>query len=301
MSRPGAPASGVKAAVQDPADAVGSVTSKDGTAIGYRQLGRGPGLVLLHGAMESARSHVELAQALADAFTVYLPDRRGRGRSGPPGKDHVLRRDVEDLEALLVKTGARNVFGVSSGGIVCLEAALTLPAAHKAALFEPPLVVDGAVSTGWLARYDEEMAQGKVAAALVTGMKGTRMGPPLFDAFPRRLLEKMTAIAMRREERKATREDVTMRALAPTLRHDVKLVEEASGDLERFRAVRAEVLLLGGSRSPAYLRTALDALEGILPRVRRTEMPGLGHGASGNADRGGRPEKVAEELRRFFA
>src|SRR6476646_5320940 len=62
-----------------------SVTSKDGTTIGYRQLGHGPGLVILHGTAESSHSHIELAEALADAYTVYLPDRRGRGLSGRYG------------------------------------------------------------------------------------------------------------------------------------------------------------------------------------------------------------------------
>src|SRR5438874_1780773 len=66
--------------------ATGYVTSKDGTTLGYRQYGQpshGPGVVLLHGAMESAQSHEQLAQALDDAFTVFVPDRRGRGLSGP--------------------------------------------------------------------------------------------------------------------------------------------------------------------------------------------------------------------------
>ncbi len=62
---------------------LGSVTSKDGTTIGYRQIGHGPGVVLVHGAMESALSHSQLAEALADTFTVCVYDRRGRGRSGP--------------------------------------------------------------------------------------------------------------------------------------------------------------------------------------------------------------------------
>jgi hypothetical protein len=72
------------------------------------------------------------------------------------------------------------------------------------------------------------------------------------------------------------------------------------GALESFRALRAEVLLLGGSKSPAYLTTAVDALEKVLPHVTRVEFPGLGHEASGNTDRRGHPERVAEELRRFF-
>src|SRR5215472_10107040 len=87
------------------------VTSSDGTIISYRQLGRGPGVVLVHGGMSSAHNHMELAQALADAFSVYVPERRGRCESGPFGADYSLRKEVEDLEALLAKTGARNVFG----------------------------------------------------------------------------------------------------------------------------------------------------------------------------------------------
>ena len=70
--------------------AAGSVVSRDGTRIGYLRVGRGPAVVLLHGSSESARSHTQLAVALADAFTIYLPDRRGRGlsRSPPPRPQH---------------------------------------------------------------------------------------------------------------------------------------------------------------------------------------------------------------------
>jgi hypothetical protein len=33
--------------------ATGSITSKDGTTIGYRQLGQGPGVVVVHGTASS--------------------------------------------------------------------------------------------------------------------------------------------------------------------------------------------------------------------------------------------------------
>jgi pimeloyl-ACP methyl ester carboxylesterase len=278
----------------------GAVVSKDGTTIGYRQVGRGPGLVVVHGAMESAASHMQLAEALADSYTVYLPDRRGRGLSGPYGTPYGVREDVEDLDALLAKTGAHDVFGVSSGAIICLEAALALPAIQKAAIFEPPLMVDGPAPSAWLTRFDREMAQGKVAAAMITGMKGAEMGPPMLNVIPRWLLERMTTMMMASEDKKAAGDDVTMRMLAPTLHYDFQLVVDMAGPLERFRAVHAEVLLLGGSKSPAYLTRAVDALEKALPDVERVEFPGLGHEASGNADRRGQPEQVARELRRFF-
>ena len=82
----------------------GRVTSRDGTPIGYLKTGRGPAVVIMHGSMESARSHTLLARALAGDFTVYLPDRRGRGLSGPHRPDHSVRTEVEDLQAVLAES-----------------------------------------------------------------------------------------------------------------------------------------------------------------------------------------------------
>jgi pimeloyl-ACP methyl ester carboxylesterase len=292
-----------QAAIDAPEYEANFVTSKDGTLVGYRQLGHGPGVIMLHGAMESAHSHTRLAEALADAFTVYLPERRGHNLSGLFSQDYSMRKEVEDLDALLTKTGAHNVFGVSAGGIICLQAALSLPAIHKVALYEPALIVNGSASTAFLRRYDQEIVQGKVAAALVTGMKAAQLGPPVFNAIPRGLLELLTTLAMKQEDKKARTGDVTMRMLAPTLHYDFQLIAEVAETLENFKAVRAEVLLLGGSESPAWLKAALDALEKVLPEVKRIEFPGLNHGGSSDTsstNRGGQPELVAQELRRFF-
>src|ERR1700681_3269400 len=95
------------------------VTSSDGTTIGYRQIGGGPGVVVLHGAMESAQSHMQLAEALAFSFTVHLPGRRRRVLSAPSGVDHAIQNDIDDLDAVLTKPGARNILGVSSGALIC--------------------------------------------------------------------------------------------------------------------------------------------------------------------------------------
>jgi len=61
----------------------GSVSSRDGTKIGYQQLGSGPGIILLHGGANASQSFMKIGKALSDKFTVYIPDRRGRGLSGP--------------------------------------------------------------------------------------------------------------------------------------------------------------------------------------------------------------------------
>ena len=58
-----------------------------------------------------------------------------------------------------------------------------------------------------------------------------------------------------------------------------------------------KVLLLGGSKSPPYLKRTLDDLSSVLPNTRRVDFLGVGHLA---ADNSGKPERVAQELRRFF-
>jgi pimeloyl-ACP methyl ester carboxylesterase len=107
------------------------VTSKDGTSIGYRQLGSGPGVILLHGGASASQSYSKLGTALSDTFTVYVSDRRGRGLSGPFGDDYGMAKEVEDAQAILKKTGAHNVFGLSSGALIALQAALELPSTTK--------------------------------------------------------------------------------------------------------------------------------------------------------------------------
>ena len=280
----------------------GQVISRDGTRIGYYRLGRGPGLVLLHGSMESARSHTQLAQALADAFTVYLPDRRGRGLSGPYASDYSVRQEVDDLDALLTETGAHNVFGVSASGLVALEAARRLPAVHKIAVYEPALLTSKQ-RNDWLVRFDKEMAEGDVAAAMVTSMKGLQLAPPIVNIMPTRLLVAATNLALKSEDKKAVPGEITMRMLAPTLHYEGALIAEMTGAVERFRSVRADVLLLGGSKGLRLFQPGLDTLERALPNARRVVFPGRDHGASADVssrNRGGKPDVVAAELRRFF-
>jgi pimeloyl-ACP methyl ester carboxylesterase len=285
--------------------ATGSVVSRDGTPIGYLRVGHGPSVVLLHGSMESARSHTRLALSLADAFTVYLPDRRGRGMSGPYGPGHGICAEVEDLDAVLAESGAQLVFGVSAGGLAALEAARTRPAIRKVAVYEPALLMDPAWPTDWISRFDQEMAQGNAAAALITSMYGFSLAPPIFKLAPRRLLESLTRMGMSREDKKAAPDTVTMRKLAPTLRYEGMLLAETAGIIGTFAEMPADVLLLGGSKGLPFLKPALDALAQTLPHNRRVEFPGLDHGGSSDASStnpgGGKPEIVAQEIRTFFA
>lgn len=281
-----------------------SVVSADGTPIGYLQTGHGPAVVLLHGSMESSRSHLQLADALAGDFTVYLPDRRGRGVSGPYPADFGIRTEVEDLLAVMAAAGADMVFGVSASGLVALEAARTNPAIRKVAVYEPALLPAGTRHTQWLDRFDREMAEGNVSAALVTSMIGLELAPSAIKVVPRRLLEALTGMMLRSEDKKAAPGAATMRSLAPTVHYEGTLLAEMAGTLDSFAEVKADVLLLGGSKGLRFLKPALNDLAATLPHSRRVEFEGLDHGGSADVSKAnpkGKPEVVGAELRSFFA
>ena len=282
----------------------GAVLSKDGTRIGYLRVGQGPAVVLLHGSNESARSHIRLAQALADAFTVYLPDRRGRGLSGPHRPDHGIRTEVEDLQAVLSASGAERAFGVSIGALIALETARTQPAIRQIAAYEPALLMDTTRYTGWVGRFDREMARGKVAAALITSLYGLDLAPPAFKLMGRRLAEALTNRALKSEDKKASDDTVTERKLAPTLRYEGLLLAETAGTIGTFAEVPAEVLLLGGDmKRPAFIKPAFDAFSRTLPNNGRMVFRGLEHGGSsdiGPTNRNGKSDVVAPAIRSFF-
>jgi pimeloyl-ACP methyl ester carboxylesterase len=276
----------------------GSVTSADGTTIGYRQFGRGPSVVLVHGGMQAAQNFTRLATALADTFTVYVPDRRGRGMSGPFGERYGMDRECGDLSALLARTGARDVFGLSSGALIVLRAALSNDSIRRVALYEPPFPVGGLSIVDWAPGFDAAVARGDLALALVTALKATG-DPSIFTRLPRWVLAPPLRLAVWVDARRSRRgKDIAISAIIPTLHYDLGLVRELNGRLDECKQIKAEALLLGGSKSQPFLRNALDSLGRVLPRVERVELPDVGHVA---ADDDGKPELVARELRRFFA
>jgi len=107
-------------------DQRGRVTSRDGTPIGLPEDRPGArAVVILHGSMESARSHTLLAQALAGDFNPSTcPTGAGRGMSGPhrprPQRAHRGGGPAGRPGRIGCAGGP---FGVSAGGLVVLEAA----------------------------------------------------------------------------------------------------------------------------------------------------------------------------------
>jgi pimeloyl-ACP methyl ester carboxylesterase len=284
-----------------------SVTSKDGTTIGFRQFGHGPGVVILHGGALASQHYMKLGAALADQFTVCIPDRRGRGMSGPYGPQYSIQREDEDLDAIVTDTGAQYVFGAADGGLFALHASMAVQAIRKVAVFEPVIFVGQPGLDDFkavISRGERGWADGDVAAMMASLTKdaedyrGESVSPPY-----RLLARAMTRPAVCRlllsvDARLVRGDDVALRDLIPALKPELDQVKATEGTIDDYRKVTAEVLLLCGAKAPPLFKGTLAALANVLPRATRVELPGLNHGAA--QDQGGKPAVIADQLRRFF-
>ena len=273
-----------------------SVLSKDGTRIYYRQLGAGEGLVLLHGGMMYSQNLMTLAELLADDFTVFIPDRCGRGLSGTH-KSHSLIAESEDLEAVLNQTKAQNAFGLSSGAIIVLQTMLLNSTLKKIALFEPPIPVAGTNPSAWANNYNLAIANQNFGKAFISIVKGTG-DSSIMKSLPTFITEPFMNIAINLEAKeKVNKDEVPLKALIAAMQYDIQIVNQSRGIIDKCKNIRIEILLLGGQKSQRYLKVGLDALNVVLPQARRKEFSNVGHLA---ADNGGKPKIVANELKRFF-
>ena len=283
----------------------GSVTSKDGTIIGYRQIGSGPGIILLHGGVKGSQSLTNLGKALSDEFTVYIPDRRGRGMSGAFGDSYGLGREVEDIDAILKKTDTHYVFGTSTGGIIALQSALCLPAIHKAIIFELPIYVNKAEMDNYNAiiqRYNKEIDEGKLTEAMLTASdissKVSNDPPSKWYFIPSIVWRPIFGLILKVDDIIEGDDDASIKELLPTFKYDLILVNETKGKLNDYKNVSAKVLLLSGKKPLKFLKHSLDALNEVLPHVERIINQEIDHDASENNI--GKPKIVAQEIKRFL-
>ncbi|WP_424354945.1 alpha/beta fold hydrolase [Methanobacterium sp. MBAC-LM] len=275
----------------------GSVVSKDSTKIGYRQMGSGPGIILLHGGVNASQHLMKLGTLLSDDFTVYIPDRRGRGMSGPVGEDYSIEKEDEDLDAMLKKTGAHYVFGTADGALFALHAAIYNPAICKVAAYEP-LVFAGQPELDQfritIQHLDKNMAEGKVAKATVDLTKDS---VNFVKPIPDFIMIPLVKLILWMNVKTVKGDDVSYQELIPTLDDELHLVEKTEGTLEDYKNVSARVLLLEGSKTQSLLKESLDALNEVLPHSNLVELKGLNHDSAQDY---GKPEPIARELKSFF-
>src|SRR4030095_2441582 len=130
-----------------------TVTSKDGTRIAFDQSGEGPVVILVDGALQYRafdQGMAQLADLLAQHFTVIHYDRRGRGDSTDT-QPYALEREIEDIEALIDEAGgSASLYGISSGASLAMEAAVELDGkVKKLAMYEAPYNDDKDAQQTW--------------------------------------------------------------------------------------------------------------------------------------------------------
>ncbi|MDN5920832.1 MAG: alpha/beta hydrolase, partial [Pseudonocardia sp.] len=242
-------------------------------------MGSGPAVLLVHGAMLSAASFMKLSTALSDEFEVLVPDRRGRGHSGPHGGRYCALREVEDLQAIAAVSGASRIFGLSSGALVALYTALHTPTLTRLGLYDPPLSCDGSAPMAWIPRYDREITAGRTGAALITALKGLGVEPVL-DHIPRFALTPLLTVAQRLQ--KADADEIPITELVRARRAGASTPAPSARHLRRPRPLRPRRLRRPAPHCPRSTP--------LLP------LRATGPGASGDGGTGGCSLRAGEEL-----
>jgi pimeloyl-ACP methyl ester carboxylesterase len=252
-----------------------TVTSRDGTPIAYEREGSGPAVILVGGGLDDGAEIAPLAAELAGEFTTYNYARRGRGASGdtPP---YAVEREIEDIEALITEAGGRaHVYGVSSGGMFAIEAALAGLPIDRVAVYDVPYDT----SAGASRRFDQYRME--LDAALREGRRG--------DA-----VELFMRLAGSPDEQIAAARSSPywpgLEDLAHTLAYDAALY--GPPPLDRLATLEQPTLVATGGES-GFFAAAADAVAASLPNAERVTLAGQGHVVD--------PKTMAAELRRFFA
>jgi pimeloyl-ACP methyl ester carboxylesterase len=248
----------------------GTTVSADGTVIAYSQLGSGPPVVLVDGALNDRAlngPNPRLAKVLAEQFTVFTYDRRGRGESGDTSP-YAIEREVEDLEAVIEAAGGSAfVYGISSGGALALEAARSLSSIGKLALFELPFVTDdsrAAIPSGWVEHLERLTSGGQPGAALGYFFTAGVALPRIFVL----MMRLMPAWSK-------------LKALAHTLPYDARLIaDNGQGrplQAARWANVTIPTLVIAGGKSPAWMQNAMGDLAAALPNAEHRTLERQSH------------------------
>jgi len=241
------------------------ISSRDGTSIAFDRSGKGPALILVGGAFQhraiDART-AQLASLLAEHFTVFHYDRRGRGDSGDT-QPYAIAREIEDLKSLIKEAGgSAYVFGMSSGAVLALRAAAQGLDIKKLALYEPPFNES----------EDRVPAMENYTRKLTTLLAEERRGDAVALA--------MTAFGAPAEAvagMRATPIWPIFESVAPTLAYDNAIMGDGSVPVDEVKKVSIPVLVMDGGASPAGMRNATQAVVDVLPNSQRRTLEGQTH------------------------
>lgn len=267
-----------------------TVASADGTVIGYHTVGQGPAVIVVGGAMRAAEDYLPLARGLAERYRVHVLDRRGRGLSGPQGPHYGIARECEDLLAVQAATGARAVFGHSYGGLVALETAARSEAFEAMVLYEPAVSIRGSIPTAWMTPYRALLDRGDTRGAFACFVRA--FGEGAIARLPQWYLRAVLRCVFRKRRWEERYEPLLATNLA-----EHEQVAACADHVASYRAITARLLVLGGSRSPAFMISLpLAGLQQTVSHMTGNIIDGLDHFAPDDKA----PEVVARRVLDFL-
>jgi pimeloyl-ACP methyl ester carboxylesterase len=260
---------------------INTVKSADGTSIALETTGKGPPLILVGGAFcdrTAPTSGTPLAAMLADRFTVYSYDRRGRGDSD--NTPNAAGREEEDLAALITAAGGSAfVFGNSSGGFLGLDAAAAGLSIPRLVLYEPPVILDAGRAESFLA-FAKQMDE---AAANDRRSEAVELYFTKVMQMPEPAVAKMRHAPMWKG----------LEHLAHTLSYDLRITARGPARLEQVSAVRSTTLVMNGDGSPGWMRDAIQTLARAIPNARHRTLEGQTHAVD--------PKVLARAIEEFLS
>ena len=249
-----------------------TVSAPDGAALTVESVGRGPGVVVVHGGAVSAKDYRRFANALADRCTVHLFNRRGRpGGADLPATGYTVDVDIDDIAAILERTGATRLFGHSVGGFIALRAALVLPV-ERLALYDPAVLVDGIFPVDYLDAFKEAVRAEDHARALAIVGRGLRSAGRLSD-LPLGIQVGLGKLFLR------TPIGREWLGTIHTVPAEAREAANHGGPAQDYAGVKADVLLASGSRSPGYYTPTNVRLAAAIPGARAIVIPKARHDA----------------------
>jgi pimeloyl-ACP methyl ester carboxylesterase len=234
------------------------VNSADGTPIAYQQVGDGPVVVIVNGALSMATDAAPLASALADAgFRAVTWDRRARGTSGDRAGS-TPEDEVADLEAVIVAAGGDAiVLGHSSGAVLALFAASLGVPIRALFLSEPPFHFgEDEPAADLVERLQELVDEGRNEDAVVTfQLEGIGLPKEMVEGF------------------RATPQFASLPPIAQSVVYDARLTRQVSIPTDAMLAVSQPVAILRGAQTFPFLIGAADRLAAAIPGAELVIVP----------------------------
>ncbi len=253
-----------------------------GVNVYYKDEGKGPAILMIHGSSSSLKTYDRIAEKLKDRYRIIRYDIPPNGLSGPVS-DVVIKAGThaEDLpEALLTKLGVQHatVVGVSSGGSIAYFFAAKRPDMVDRLIISnaPADPVDTSHMVLSKALTDEMRLSGQQQYTAMTPVNGAYKRRQYWKAYldfylgePDRVTPDMVEQFYdfnRRENEKN-----------PTAFID--MVEDHPHVLEVGVKVVCPILLVWGERDPLLTAHSLDAIASYFPHadISRLKLPDVGH------------------------